>query len=220
VEGEEPEMELYGFISEYSWYEDDITPKMFKEDLANKGGGKPIRIRIHSGGGDVFAASVMKAAIVEYPGKVTVQIDGMCASAATIVAMAGDMIRMQESAYMMIHDPWTFWMGNIEELKTVLAEMKTIKEGIIDAYETRTGLARDKLSKMMTAETWMTAREAWDLGFIDEVIAGSGQKKPAGFKNVFLNYVNVPAALLAQTNEPEVKNEAAERLRAEVKLLV
>lgn len=223
VDSEEPEMELYGYISEYSWYEDDVTPKKFKEDLASKGGGKPIKLHIHSGGGDVWAASVMKAAIVDYPGKVTVQIDGLCASAATIVAMAGDVIRMQESAYLMIHDPSTIFWGNIEDLKQALDSLKTCKDGIIDAYETRTGMPKDKLSKMMTAETWMTAREAQEMGFIDEVIAGAGQKMTmpaAGFQNAILNYVNVPAALLAQTSEPEVKNEAAERFRAEIKLLV
>src|SRR3990172_9151167 len=98
TENGEAEVELYGVISEYSWFDDDVTPKMFKEDLARIGAGGPITIRINSCGGDVIAASVMRTIIKEYPGQVTVKIDGIAASAAVVVALAGDRILIQDTA--------------------------------------------------------------------------------------------------------------------------
>lgn len=225
----EPEMELYGFLSEYSWYEDDITPKMFKTDLYNYGNKGPVTIRMNSGGGDVVAASVMKSILTDYPGRVTVKIDGLCASAATIVAMAGDVVKMQESAYFMIHDPsMAFFLTslNISDLQGILDQLKTCKDGILDAYERKTGLNRDKLGKMMTNETWMTANEACGMGFVDQIVFPAKQKPeqaaqniPAAITNMvdgrmFNLYRNVPAAL---TRQP-VSDPALERFRAEVKI--
>lgn len=233
--GAEPELELYGYISEYSWFEDDITPRMFKDDLYSQGQGGPVTLRINSPGGDLIAASVMKAILLDYPGKVTVKVDGMAASAATIVAMAGDRVKINESAYFMIHDPSVvFFLAslNIQELDQMLEQLKTAKAGIIDAYEQRTGLSRERLGKLMSAETWMTASEAVNLGFADEVITSS--KKGVGkngvtnaaIVNALQRYDNTPAGLLealraASGNQPgtEQPSEAADRLRAEVKIL-
>ena len=228
IEDGEPELELYGYISEYSWFEDDITPKKFKDDLSRYGKGGPITIRMNSYGGDVIAASLMSTIIKDYPGRVTVQIDGVAASAATVVAVAGDTIRMQETAYFMIHDPlMIFFLAalNIEDMSRMADSLKAIKEGIINAYETRTGLSRARLSKLMTEETWMDAQKAVDLGFVDEVIQGEMKTfslpENAAVVNVLRNFVNVPAALLAPATAPEepVINPAAEHLRAEVKIL-
>lgn len=216
-EGAEPEIELYGYISEYSWWDDEITPAKFKDDLNKAGKGGPVTVRINSGGGDVFAASVMRSILVEYPGRVTVRVDGLAASAATIVATAGDVVRMQDTAYWMIHDPIGLAWGNIEELKQMLDTLKTVKNGILDAYQTRTGMNREKLSKMMTDETWFSASEAKEVGFIDEVI---GEKAPKAVENVMAraailnalrNYRNVPAGLLGELKmEEPVDEEQAE----------
>lgn len=230
----EPEMELYGYISEYSWWEDDVTPKKFKDDLYHYGNRGPITIRMNSGGGDVIAASVMKSILIDYPGKVTVKIDGLAASAATIVAIAGDVVKMQESAYFMIHDPMVslfFAVLNVEELASLLANLKTAKHGIIDAYTTRTGMSRERLSDLMTRETWMTANEAVAMGFADEVITANAKatRKAAAVQNVAVinalqHYRNVPAGLLSSIGQaPEIQSKQAkevERLRAEVKLYV
>lgn len=224
---EEPEMELYGYISEYSWWDDDVTPKKFKDDLEKFGRGGPITIRMNSYGGDVIAASVMSAILREYSGRVTVQIDGIAASAATVVAVAGNVVKMQDTAYFMIHDPMAvFFLAalNIEELTRMVDSLKAVKEGIINAYETRTGLSRTRLAKLMTEETWMDAQKAVDLGFVDEIIRAEkpipvdlGEK--AAVVNALRNFVNVPAALLAPAQPAEpVHDAAAERLRAEVKL--
>lgn len=220
ADGEEPAMELYGYISEYSWWEDDVTPKMFKDDLMRYGKGGPITIKMNSYGGDVIAASVMHSIIREYPGKITVQIDGIAASAATVVAVAADAVRMRETAYFMIHDPAAvFFMAalNIEELTQLTDMLKAVKEGIVNAYETRTGLSRARLGKLMSDETWMDARRAQDLGFVDEVMKADPKDdiplpENAAVVNGLRNFVNVPAALLAVRQEQEpvdnVMNEA------------
>ena len=234
---EEPEMELYGYISEYSWFDDDVTPKMFKEELYKFGNNGPITIRMNSGGGDLIAASVMRTIITDYPGHVTVKIDGLAASAATIVALAGDQIKMQESAYFMIHDPavsFLFATLNVEDVARLYFEMKSIKSGIVDAYETRTGLHPDKLARMMTNETWMSAREAQSYGFVDEVLtsgknalAQNSFNDQAAFVNMITpelvkRYLNIPAALV-QVEAPVLLDNhqvADEKFRAEVRLLI
>jgi ATP-dependent Clp protease protease subunit len=198
----EAEVELYGWISEYSWLDDDITPKMFKDDLYRAGNGNgPVTIRMNSAGGDVIAASVMRSIIMDYPGKVTVRIDGLAASAATVVATAGDRVLMQDTGYFMIHDPLMVFMMaalNIEELKRIHDTLASVKDGIIGAYATKTGLSREKLSKLMTAETWMSADEAKKMGFIDEIVTSGGKKMShnAGIVNALRNYGNVPVALM------------------------
>ena len=205
---EEPVMELYGYISEFSWFEDDITPRLFKDDLWRYGNGGPITIRMNSYGGDVIAASVMSSILREYPGKVTVQIDGIAASAATVVALSGDTIRIQDTAYFMIHDPLAvFFLAalNIEELKRLANSLQSVKEGIVNTYQTKTGLSRDRLSKMMTDETWMDANRALDLGFVDEVISAA-QPIPiqipsnVAVANALRNYANVPPAVMQALN--------------------
>lgn len=233
-DGGEPEMELYGYISEYSWFEDEITPKIFKDQLYKNGKGGPITIRMNSGGGDVTAASVMRAIILDYPGRVTVQVDGLAASAATVVATAGNVVKMMDTAYFMIHDPLAaFWfaMLNIEELTRLAESLRAIKEGIINAYEARTGMGRERLAKMMTKETWMSAQEAVDLGFADEILSPKKEEinpvnlpENAAVVNALRNFRNVPEALLAlqaRQSEPVKKAESPEAaiLRAKAKIL-
>jgi ATP-dependent Clp protease protease subunit len=215
VEGGEPEIQLDGYISEYSWLDDEITPKMFRDDLYQHGNGGPVTIRLSSYGGDVIAASKMHTIIKDYPGKVTVQIDGVAASAATVVAVAGDHIRMNETAYFMIHDPaLVFFLAslNIEDMTRMAESLKAVKEGIVNAYETKTGLSRTRISNLMTEETWMDANRAADLGFIDEVVRG-GQKTlvlPANTAvvNALSNFAHVPPAVLQAMNAVSVPEAA------------
>jgi len=229
-ESGEPEIEFYGPISEYSWWGDEITPNMFKDDLEKHGQGGPVTIRIHSPGGDVFAASAIRAMIADYPGKVTTRIDGLCASAATYVAMAGDHVVMQDSAFFMIHDPWTITIGGVEELKTTINFLKTIKDGIVETYQNKTHMEAEELARMMSNETWMTARQAQEKGFVDEVVS-VGDAKPFKLQlqnmavlNCLRGYEHVPEELLSDV-EPysattdEVPASAADTSDAEEKTL-
>jgi ATP-dependent Clp protease protease subunit len=232
----EPELEFYGYISEYSWFDDDITPKIFKDQLYQFGKGGPITIRMNSGGGDLIAGSVIRSILVDYPGTVTVRIDGLAASAATLVALAGDVIRMQDSAFFMIHDPavsFFFATLNVEDVERLNNEMKAVKAGLVDTYAARTGLSAEKISKLMTQESWLSANEALNYGFVDEVITDGKKQKAAAAPNIvnkaILNaitpelakrYVNIPVNLLQPADEPVLSNAAMDALRAEVKLLI
>jgi ATP-dependent Clp protease, protease subunit len=213
-ESGEPEIDFYGTISEFSWWGDEITPEMFRKDLNDLGGGGPITIRIHSAGGDVFAASAIRSMIIDYPGKVTTRIDGLCASAATYVAMAGDRVLMQDSAFFMIHDPWTIALGGVEDMKAAIDLLKTVKAGIIETYQSKTSLEPEKISKMMADETWMTARQAQEFGFVDEVVSSSS-KMLAGARNLAVlnclkNYAHVPDELMDDENVTGEADASAE----------
>jgi ATP-dependent Clp protease protease subunit len=220
AESGEPEIQFYGPISEYSWWGDEVTPLKFQQDLDKLGGG-PVTIRIHSDGGDVFAASAIRAMIVDYPGRVTTRIDGLAASAATFVAMAGDVVKMQDSAFFMIHDPWVMTWGTVDDLKDTIRLLQTIKAGIVETYQSKTDLTADELSAMMAKETWMTAQQAKEKGFIDEVITSTPKSFSArnAVLNSLRNYQNLPDALKELTGPDDPNQPEASRLRAEAKIL-
>ena len=158
-------LELNGTIAEEGWYNDDITPEEFKADLMESSG--DITVLINSPGGDCVAASRIYAMLRDYPGKVTVKIDGLAASAASVVAMAGDTVQMVPTALMMIHNPSTVAWGDHVDLERAVSMLDEVKESIINAYEIKTGITRKKLSAMMEEETWMNAKKAVELGFAD-----------------------------------------------------
>ena len=164
----ERELVMNGPISDESWWGDEITPAAFREEL-NAGSG-PITVWINSPGGDVFAASEIYTMLKEYPGKVTVKIDALAASAASVIAMAGDIVAMAPTAMMMIHNPATIAFGDAKEMAQTIEILNEIKESIINAYELKTGLSRAKISRLMDEETWMNARKAKEEGFADEIM--------------------------------------------------
>ncbi|MDS1028933.1 Clp protease ClpP [Bacillota bacterium LX-D] len=159
---------LDGTIAEESWFDDDITPKAFKADL-NAGEGD-IVIWINSPGGDCIAASQIYAMLMDYKGKVTVKIDGIAASAASVIAMAGTEVLMAPTALMMVHNPLTIAIGDSEEMQKAISMLDEVKESIINAYEIKTGQSRAKLSHLMDAETWLNANKAIELGFADGIL--------------------------------------------------
>ena len=221
TESQETELEFYGPISEFSWWGDEVTPKMFKEQLYEKGKNGPVTVRLNSPGGDLIAASVISATLKDYPGKVTIKVDGLAASAAVMVAISGDRVKIQPSAYMMIHNPMIGLLGyfNIDELKGMVDDLKVIKGGIVEGYQAKTKMDYDKLSKLMDDETWMTASEAVAYGFADEVINSGKAANIVNFVNVLqANYVNTPRALLSSAQQPQDENERkAQRLAAQAK---
>ena len=169
-------LEFYGTIAEDSWFDDDITPAMFKAELFAETG--PVTIWINSPGGDCNAASQIYAALMDYEGDVTVKIDGMAASAASVIAMAGTKVLMAPTAMMMIHNPSTGAYGDHKDMEEVIAMLDEVKEGIITAYEIRTGLSHAQLSHMMDSTTWMNAKKAKELGFCDEILYTSDNELP------------------------------------------
>lgn len=159
---------LDGVIAEESWFDDDVTPKAFKSDLTSGEG--DIVIWLNSPGGDCIAASQIYTMLMDYKGKVTVKIDGIAASAASVIAMAGTTVLMAPTALMMVHNPLTVAIGDSEEMQKAIAMLSEVKESIINAYEIKTGQSRAKLSHLMDAETWLNAKKAIELGFADGIL--------------------------------------------------
>lgn len=184
VKNQEPEvteriLELNGTIAEESWFDDDVTPQLFKDEL-NAGSGD-ITVWINSPGGDCVAAAQIYNMLSNYKGKVTVKIDGIAASAASVIAMAGDTVLVSPVSMLMIHNPATIAWGDHAEMQKAIDMLSEVKESIINAYVLKTGLSRPKLSHLMDAETWMDANKAVELGFADEIMArakAEPEKKP------------------------------------------
>ena len=173
--GDERTLYLDGAIAEESWYGDEVTPKAFKTELLSGKG--DITVWINSPGGDVIAASQIYNMLRDYPGQVIVKIDGIAASAASVIAMAGTKVQISPTGLLMIHNPMTMAFGNEEDMERAKAMLSEVKESILNAYEFKTGLSRAKLSHLMDSETWFNARKAVELKFADEILF-SGEGDP------------------------------------------
>jgi ATP-dependent Clp protease protease subunit len=165
---------LNGPIAEETWWGDEVTPQMFKDELLSGSG--DIIVWINSPGGDVFAAAQIYNMLMEYKGQVTVKIDGIAASAASVIAMAGGEVHMSPVSMMMIHNPATIAIGDSVEMVRAKELLDEVKESIINAYELKTGLPRLKLARLMDAETWMNAHKAVELGFADGILYAENEE--------------------------------------------
>lgn len=168
TEPEERVLELNGTIAEESWFDDDVTPQMFKDELFSGNG--PVTVWLNSPGGDCIAASQIYSMLMDYPHNVTVKIDGIAASAGSVIAMAGTKVLMSPTALVMIHNPATTAFGDHKDMSKAIDMLDEVKESIINAYEIRTGLSHTQLSHMMDEETWMNAKKAIELGFADGLL--------------------------------------------------
>ena len=173
-EGEKRILLLDGEISDETWWGDEVTPQMFRSELNAAEG--DIDLWINSPGGDCYAAAQIYNMLMEYKGNVNVKIDGIAASAASVVAMAGSTVEMSPVATIMIHNPMTVSIGDTHEMERTITFLSEIKESIINAYEIKTGLSRAKISRLMDAETWMNAKKAVELGFADSVLYADVQR--------------------------------------------
>lgn len=164
-------LHLEGYIAESSWFDDDITPKQFKTELYGSGAeADDIVVKIHSPSGDTFAAAQIYNMLKEYPGKVSIHIDGLAASAASVIAMAGDEVWVSPLSVIMIHNPAMLIAGEVADLQVGINLLSEVKESIINAYQTKSGLSRSKISHMMDAETWMSAHKAIEMKFADTIL--------------------------------------------------
>ena len=187
---------LNGTIAEESWFDDDVTPQLFKDEL-NSGTGD-ITVWINSPGGDCVAAAQIYNMLMDYKGNVTVKIDGIAASAASVIAMAGTKVLMSPVSMMMIHNPMTVAFGDSGEMQKAIKMLGSVKVSIINAYEIKTGLSRANLSHLMDAETWMDANKAVELGFADEIMQRSTETENTAAPTVSMLYfkVNVVNSLM------------------------
>ena len=161
-------LHLNGTIASESWVDDDVTPQIFKNELMSGTG--PLTLWINSPGGDVFAAAQIYNMLMDYKDDVTVNIDGIAASAASVIAMAGTTVNMSPVAMMMIHNPMTVAIGESKDMEKAIAMLSEVKASILNAYEIKTSLSRVQLSHLMDAESWFNAKKALELGFADSIL--------------------------------------------------
>ncbi|MEK1388737.1 Clp protease ClpP [Limosilactobacillus fermentum] len=147
---------------------DAVSPSGVSQQLAD--GDDEIEVNIASNGGDLFAASEIYTMLKSDPRNVTVNIQGLAASSASIIAMAGDEINIAPTAQMMIHQVWSNTQGNADDMRTSADSLDSADQAVVNAYEAKTGLDRDSILSMMQQETWMDAQEAVDKGFADKIM--------------------------------------------------
>ena len=198
---------LNGTIAEESWFDDDVTPQLFKDELMSGSGN--ITVWINSPGGDCVAAAQIYNMLMDYHGDVTVKIDGIAASAASVIAMAGTKVLMSPTALMMIHNPLTVAIGDSEEMQKAIDMLSEVKESIINAYEIKTGLSRAKLSHLMDAETWMNANKAVELGFADDLLFKADAESTAAEDSFVFSRRAVTNSLMSKVKSHHTPSEPA-----------
>ena len=209
-------LEFYGTIAEESWYDDDITPAMFRDELF--AGSGPVTIWLNSPGGDCIAASQIYTMLMDYKGDITVKIDGIAASAASVIAMAGTKVLMAPTSLMMIHNPATVAFGDHVDMQKAIDMLEEVKESIINSYEIKTSLPRKQLSRMMDETTWMNAKKAIELGFADGIL--TDEKVATDVAAFSFSSKAVEMALVGKLTakaQPEETNKPAGRSVEELK---
>lgn len=216
------ELTLYGTISESSWWGDEVTPQQFADDLKALGDVEEIAVRINSGGGDVFAGLAIHTMLKRHAAKVTIYVDGLAASIASIIAMAGDKVVMPKGSMMMIHNPWTsVWGGDANDFRHTADVLDKIRDSLVSVYADKTQLDADEIKALLDAETWLTAEDAVEKGFADEVedstsIAASIKGKTAFVNGIeidwtkFKNAPKLPVEPSALADEEEPPAEGSE----------
>ncbi|MDR1510894.1 MAG: Clp protease ClpP [Synergistaceae bacterium] len=209
------EIQIYGYITEDSWWEDDITPKSFLEELKALGDIKTLHVHINSYGGDVSAGSAVYSILKQHQANVVVHIDGFALSAASVVAMAGDTVIMPGNSMMMIHNPMIRIRGDAGDLRKEADVLDKIRDSMIAAYNDKTGLPRDELIQMLDDETWFTADEAIEKGFADVAAAplmAAASVRPGvlamgGVEFDLTGYRNLPESLKKEMEEKNLKDD-------------
>ena len=197
---------------------------MFRDELF--AGDGPITIWVNSPGGDCTAASQIYSMLMDYKNDVTVKIDGIAASAASVVAMAGTKVLMSPTAMMMIHNPATGAFGDHVDMEKAIKMLDEVKESIINAYEIRTSLSRTQLSHMMDSETWMNAKKAMELGFADAFLENVKRQQPENVepyefstKTVEETVINKIMAKVRKTEAEKPKGRSVDELMERLILL-
>lgn len=206
---DEAEIFLYDAIVdselEAEWW-GGVAPQSFVKELRAITA-STIHLRINSPGGSVFAARAIETALREHSARVVVHIDGLAASAATFIAMAGDEIRMAPGAMFMIHKAWTYAWGNANDLRSTADLLDKVDSTLVTTYAKRTGASAEQITEWMAAETWFTAEEAKDAGFVDQVTEDEAQAEasasPTWNLSAFLARVSRPAAASKPQPEPQ-----------------
>lgn len=164
----EADLLLYGVIGDDGYW-DSVGSKEFAEDLKAIEDVETINVRINSPGGDVFAGQAIYSTLKRCKSTINVYIDGLAASIASLIAMAGDKVIMPKNSMMMIHKPWSFSAGNADDMRTMAETLDKVEESLVVAYTDKTGLSEEEIKKLLSDETWLSASDALEKGFCDEI---------------------------------------------------
>lgn len=205
----EAEIFIYGDIG--GWWDDSTSADEFTREIAELDV-ETINLRLNSPGGGVFDGVAIYNAVARHPANVIVHIDGIAASIASVIAMAGDEIRIAEGAHMMIHKPWSIALGDSETMRKEADVLDKLEDGIIDIYAARTEQDRDQLEEWVGAETWFLGKEAVDAGFADEMVPA--KKKAKSAKSAMLNsFKNTPKELVEDEGDTPAIRDFERNLR-------
>ena len=210
-------------VAEPGWFTgpDACVASDFRKALK---GVKNVTVHINSPGGDVIAGAEIYSALREHSlngeGSVTVIVTGIAASAASIIAMAGDRILMHPVAYMMIHNPWTVAMGDAKELRKAAKVLDVIAEGLVSTYQARTGKDKEELEKMLANETWMSAATCVEEGFADEIYGAGSNAAASAVRPTMMSMKahglqEITARMPEEPQEPQISEEELDK-RAEI----
>lgn len=205
---------IYGEIVSYQWDDSDTTASSFKKELDGLGDVSAINLYINSPGGSVFEGVAIHNMLKRHKAAVTVHVDALAASIASVIAMAGDKVVMPKNSMLMIHNPWTFAMGNAAELRKVADDLDRIGGSAFQTYIQKAGnkLSEDKLQEMLDAETWLSADEAYDFGLCD-MVEEENQMAASVSEEMFAKYKNVPKQIVNQQEIQITAEEMAQRQR-------
>ncbi|MDV2683808.1 Clp protease ClpP [Alkalihalophilus lindianensis] len=217
---------IYGDIVRYQWDEEDTSASSFKEDLDSLGDVSTLNLYINSPGGSVFEGVAIHNMLKRHKAKVNVHIDALAASIASVIAMSGDVIFMPKNSMMMIHNPWTFAMGNAKELRKIAEDLDRISVSAIQSYLAKAGdsLDEETLKQLLDNETWLSAEEAKTYGLCD-VVEQENEMAASTNQELFAKYKNVPSSLQAKNDrtisaeEMSQRQKIAEKAKANIKEL-
>lgn len=214
ADGESGDIFIYGDIESYKFVDEDTTATSFKNDLDSLGDISDINLYINSPGGNVFEGLAIHNMLKRHKAKVTVNIDALAASISSVIAMAGDVIRMPSNSMMMIHNALAGILGNAEELRKMADDLERITNSTKETYLQKANgkLDEDKLTELMDAETWLSAREAVEYGLADEILE-ENQMVASIDNELFSKYKNVPKQLEEKEETAMTAKEKAERER-------
>ena len=211
INDEKAAIYIYGDIVSEKWWSDspDVDPKTFKDELAELGDVNEIDVHINSFGGEVYAGFAIHNLLKQHKATINVYIDGIAASIASVIAMAGDKIYMPKTALMMIHNCWTWTSGNSKELRKTAEDMDKVGEAIKSSYLNKVNITKEELERLLDDESLMTAEECLNKGFIDEIIQNDKEIQNKYTNKTLLNMYN---KMHKQTSKQEISDETINKI--------
>lgn len=226
TDGKTGEVFIYGEITKYAWTEDgEHSAQTFKNELDELGDVETINLYVNSPGGSVFEGITIHNMLKRHNAKVIAHVDALAASIASVIIMAADEIRMPSNSMLMIHNPWTFAIGNAAELRKQADDLDRIGESAIKSYLNKAGdkVDEENLREMLDAETWLSADEAYELGLCD-VVEESNDMVACINEEYLSRYENVPKEIVSKQSatmtmeEKELRQKIADEAKASIEI--